>query len=279
MIYDLFLSHANKDKLPYVNELHKELLKLGINVFYDKDCIDWGDKWKENILNGTANSEFAIIVISGKFFGREWTEKELHDFLLRQNNLNQKIVLPLLYNVSPEQVIAEYPELEDIQYLETKKYNKKDIALSFAKQLIKRLRQNLPTEKPPLVIETKGTVDLLHINTNKCTLLAFDVILMNTSNENLFIRDIEAVFGGINGELVQNNKGYINLQSTRANRIITHTVQFTLKPLPIAIDGNSSKEISFLFEFSGKRIEETTFNFKVMTATSVHDFLLSVESN
>ncbi len=138
--YDVFISHASKDKTSYVNALYSEIKKLGINIFYDSEAISWGDNWKEAIWDGTEKSEFAIIVISENFFGREWTNLELEDFLTRQNASGQKIVLPLLHNISIKTFKNKYPFLENIQVIDTKKNSKKDIAILFAKELIKRLR-------------------------------------------------------------------------------------------------------------------------------------------
>lgn len=138
--YDLFLSHANSDKLAYVDELYKTLKILKINIFYDKDELSWGDNWKERILEGTKKSEFAIIVISNDFFGREWTEKELNEFLQRQNESGQKIILPLLYNITYEDVKKHYPELEFIQSIKIGEHSNEEIALLFAKELIKRYK-------------------------------------------------------------------------------------------------------------------------------------------
>jgi len=94
--YDVFISHASKDKLDYVDSLFISLRKLGINIFYDTEIISWGDDWKKVILDGVLQSEFAIIVISKNFFGREWTERELDELLKIQNENNQKVVLPLI---------------------------------------------------------------------------------------------------------------------------------------------------------------------------------------
>lgn len=138
--YDVFLSHANKDKLDYVNELYNVLKKLGINIFYDTEEIDWGDDWKQKILDGTEKSEFAVIVISDKFFGREWTERELTQFLNRQNSSGQKIILPLLYNTTIKSVGKRYPELASIQALDSKDKSKEEIAIILARQLIKRYK-------------------------------------------------------------------------------------------------------------------------------------------
>lgn len=138
--YDVFLSHASKDKSDYVESLYMVLRRLGISIFYDSDSISWGDNWKQAILEGTAVSEFAIIVISENFFDREWTERELKEFLQRQNESGQKIVLPLLHGVSREQMKQHYPELTEIQVIDTGSKSKEDIAILFAKELIKRYK-------------------------------------------------------------------------------------------------------------------------------------------
>lgn len=138
--YDVFISHANKDKLSYVNDLNNAIKKLGINIFYDTDVLSWGDNFKQVILDGTAESEFAIIVISKNFFGREWTERELDEFLAQQNASGQKTVLPLLYGITFDELKEKYPTLGDIQAITTKDYTKPEIAILLAKELIKRYK-------------------------------------------------------------------------------------------------------------------------------------------
>lgn len=138
--YDVFISYANKDKSNYVDSLHMAIRKLGVNIFYDTEVLSWGDNWKQAILNSTEKSEFAIIVISENFFGREWTERELNEFLKRQNASGQEIVLPLLHNVSLDTLKEKYPTLGDIQVISTNKFSQEEIAILFAKELIKRLK-------------------------------------------------------------------------------------------------------------------------------------------
>ena len=138
--YDVFISHANADKNNFVNELKYSLDKLGVTVFYDKDTLEWGDNWKDKILEGVEKAEFAIIVISENFFGRDWTEKELSEFLVRQNRNGQKIILPILYGITIEQLRTRYPQVAEIQALDSTKYTYDEIALKFAAQLIKRLK-------------------------------------------------------------------------------------------------------------------------------------------
>lgn len=138
--YDVFISHANVDKIEYVEQLKQSLDKLKINIFYDKDTLEWGDKWKDKILEGVGQAEFAIIVISENFFGREWTEKELNEFLNRQNKNGQKTILPIIHNISSDQLKEKYPDVAEIQVLDSSDYSTDEIALKFASQLIKRLK-------------------------------------------------------------------------------------------------------------------------------------------
>ncbi|WP_243109943.1 toll/interleukin-1 receptor domain-containing protein [Clostridium sp. E02] len=140
--YDVFISHANSDKNDYVNKLVETIDKLGINIFYDKNILSWGDNWKEIILSGTEKSEFAIIVISDSFFDREWTEIELSEFLQRQNKIKQKTVLPLLHNITLDQLKDKYPALQYIQALKSNENSTEQIAILLAKELIKRYKIN-----------------------------------------------------------------------------------------------------------------------------------------
>lgn len=138
--YDVFLSHANADKQDFVDELYNSLNKLGVKIFYDKESLEWGDNWKERILDGTKKAEFAIIVISENFFDREWTEKELSEFLNRQNRNGQKLILPIVHNITNEDLRKKYPKVAEIQAIDSHTHSCDEIALMFARQLIRRLK-------------------------------------------------------------------------------------------------------------------------------------------
>ena len=138
--YDVFLSHANADKQDFVDELNSSLEKLDVKIFYDKKSLEWGDKWKDKILDGTKKAEFAIIVISENFFDREWTEKELDQFLNRQNRNGQKLILPIIHNITNDDLRNKYPSVADLQTIDSQNYTCDEIALLFARQFIKRLK-------------------------------------------------------------------------------------------------------------------------------------------
>ena len=109
-------------------------------VFYDADEIEWGDEWEKRILDGIEKSRFAILVLSKNFFGRTWTEIELSSFLSKQNSNKQKIILPLLYGVTLDEVLMKYPFLSKILFIDSEKYSIDEVTILFARQLIKDLK-------------------------------------------------------------------------------------------------------------------------------------------
>ncbi len=139
--YDVFISHATKDKLESVNDLRNEIMSMGVDVWYDSDSIEWGDSLSGKIDEGLKNCEFGIVVLSNHFFDRPWCEKELHKLAERQETEQRKTILPLLLNIDVNTVISKYPFLEDIKMIEYKSGEEKDIAVLFARVLIKRLKQ------------------------------------------------------------------------------------------------------------------------------------------
>lgn len=138
--YDVFLSHASNDKIPFVDRLKKSFDKLGISIFYDADTLRWGDNWKDKINDGLKNCDFGVIVISKNFFDREWTEKELKALLSRQNRCGQNIILPILYGVTRTDLCMQYKKLGDIQFIDGSKLSVSDITIKLAEVLLRKTR-------------------------------------------------------------------------------------------------------------------------------------------
>ena len=136
----VLLRSCYRESMELCRRFEKIFGQAQYSSFYDKDTLEWGDNWKNKILEGVKKAEFAIIVISENFFGREWTEKELTDFLSRQNRNGQKIILPILHNITVAQLQEKYPAVADIQALDSSKYSCDKMALKFAAQFIKRLK-------------------------------------------------------------------------------------------------------------------------------------------
>ena len=104
---DVFISHASKDKLKYVENLVRNIKAKGISVFYDSESISWGDSIREELDKGLSNCRFAVVVISKNYFERPWTEYELQALLNRQNREGKKIILPILYKISKKDLASQ----------------------------------------------------------------------------------------------------------------------------------------------------------------------------
>lgn len=133
--YDVFVSHASKDKLKYVDKLVEAIKQVGLTVFYDKESIAWGDSIQEKVDEGIESCRLAVVVISKAYFDRTWTEYELKSLLKRQNIEGRKIIMPILYGVRKKELVKHYPSLSDILF----KYSKQCSCDEMAKLLKKEL--------------------------------------------------------------------------------------------------------------------------------------------
>lgn len=141
--YAVFISHASDDKVDYVDDLVKEIKALGITMFYDTDVIGWGDNLKERIDAGLKNCELAVIVISPSYFGREWTEYEIQALLKRQSKERCKIILPILYHTSKDDLVKHYPSLDNILFKYSKSQSKRKLAEDIKRELEKKTQEGI----------------------------------------------------------------------------------------------------------------------------------------
>ena len=140
--YQIFISHATKDKASYVENLVEAIKKQGIKVFYDSESIAWGDHIPAKVEEGLSNCTFAVVVISKNFIGRSWTEYELRTLLARQDRERRKLILPILHNISKKQFVKHYPELVSIKYLYSKQCSCDKMAELIKGELEKREKCN-----------------------------------------------------------------------------------------------------------------------------------------
>jgi serine/threonine protein kinase len=62
--YDVFLSYRVFSDSQQVELLYKQLTALGLNVWWDKNCLLPGQKWEEGFCNGLINSSCFVCLIS-----------------------------------------------------------------------------------------------------------------------------------------------------------------------------------------------------------------------
>lgn len=113
MKYDIFISHASEDKDLIVRPLVTMLEKLSVRVWYDEFSLNLGDSLSASIDKGLTDSRFGIVVLSKSFLRKNWTDYEYRSLLSRQMN-GQRIIIPLWYDITKEDVLSFSPYLVDI---------------------------------------------------------------------------------------------------------------------------------------------------------------------
>lgn len=92
----VFLSHSSIDK-PFVEKLAKDLMRVGINVWFDKWTINVGDSLTWRIEEGLQENDYLGIVLSPEALESEWVKSELSAAWCRQMTSRKIIVLPIMY--------------------------------------------------------------------------------------------------------------------------------------------------------------------------------------
>ena len=133
--YDVFISHASEDKVPFVDSLVEALLQRGVKVWYDRKILTWGRSIRQNIDLGLRQSKFAIIVLSEFYIQKYWTQKEFNALFSLGSQLGE-FLLPIWHNITPERAKEFSPMLSDAIALISSNYTVEEIADMFVEKFI-----------------------------------------------------------------------------------------------------------------------------------------------
>ena len=101
--WDAFICHAREDKEPFVRELAVRLSRH-VQVWYDEFSLKVGDSLRREIDRGLAQSRYGVVVLSPRFFEKEWPQSEL-DALRALQAEGQSAILPVWLDVLPTDVV------------------------------------------------------------------------------------------------------------------------------------------------------------------------------
>lgn len=132
--YDVFISHASEDKIPFVDTLVEELLQRDVKVWYDRHVLTWGRSIRQNIDAGLRQSKFAIVVLSEHYIQKYWTQKEFNALFSLGSKLGD-FILPIWHNISPERANEFSPMLSDSIALKSSDHTIAEIADMFVEKL------------------------------------------------------------------------------------------------------------------------------------------------
>lgn len=101
--YDAFISHAVEDKIPIANELCAKLEAAGLKIWYSGKELGVGDSIEKTIEKGLNRSRYGIVVFSPTYLAKNWTIREFYTLLAKEIE-EQKVILPVLYNITPDEL-------------------------------------------------------------------------------------------------------------------------------------------------------------------------------
>jgi hypothetical protein len=136
--YDCFISHASEDKEEFVEPLAMELHRLGMSVWFDRFALKVGDSLSRSIDEGLGQSRYGVLVLSRAFLGKPWPEYELRGLVAREIG-KEKVILPIWYGVSRNDVLAFSPPLADKMAILASDQDVTDVA----RQLMEVIRPDL----------------------------------------------------------------------------------------------------------------------------------------
>lgn len=108
--WDVFISHASEDKETIAKPIASALSRCGLRIWLDEQQLRIGDSLRRKIDEGLAKSRFGVVILSQKFFAKEWPQKEL-DALVSREEGDNKVILPIWHGVSRADVASFSPLL------------------------------------------------------------------------------------------------------------------------------------------------------------------------
>jgi hypothetical protein len=108
---DVFISHASEDKDAVARPLAEELKRRGFTVWYDEYVLKIGDSLPAEIDRGLADCRFGVVILSPRFFAKNWPRRELDGLAAREARGGRKVILPVWHEVDADDVEKQSPTL------------------------------------------------------------------------------------------------------------------------------------------------------------------------
>ncbi len=109
----VFLSYSHKNE-GFVEKFYHKLVKDGVDCFFDKESIQWGDNWVTELEKGLDESTDIILLLTPEFCESEWTKIERTGMMADDPGGLKKKLRPLL--LEPCHEIPRF--LKSIKYID-----------------------------------------------------------------------------------------------------------------------------------------------------------------
>ncbi len=109
-----FISHDSRNKKLIAKPLANGLSSRLCSVWYDEYSLKVGQSLRESIEDGIKNAKKCILILTKEFLTNPgWTKKEFNSIFTREMIFNERIVIPIWYDIKKEEVYEYSPSLAD----------------------------------------------------------------------------------------------------------------------------------------------------------------------
>jgi hypothetical protein len=109
-----FISHDSRDKDLIARELYNRLNSRLCFVWYDEYSLNIGDSLRESIEDGIKNAKKCVLILTKNYLNNPgWGKKEFNSIFTREMIYNERIVLPIWFGVTKEDIYEYSPSLAD----------------------------------------------------------------------------------------------------------------------------------------------------------------------
>jgi len=110
----VFLSYSHIDE-EFVRKLYSRLKQDGVECFFDRESIDWGDNWVLELEKGLKQCDFIVLVLTPDFCQSMWSQKERTAAMAALRPAMRQRIQPLLLKDCGD-LLPLF--LQDIQYID-----------------------------------------------------------------------------------------------------------------------------------------------------------------
>jgi hypothetical protein len=109
-----FISHDSRDKELIAQPLSVALMSRLCPVWYDEFSMQVGDSLRESIETGLKECHKCVLILTPNFLANGgWAKREYDTIFTRELIVDQKVILPVWHNVTPNDIYQYSPILAD----------------------------------------------------------------------------------------------------------------------------------------------------------------------
>ena len=132
-----FISHDSRDKDEIARKIAINLQNMLCPIWYDEFSLEVGDSLRESIEKGLKECRKCILILSPNFLSNNgWTKKEFDSIFTRELIEEQKLVLPIWYNVTKQDVYNYSISLPDIKGLDWVKLGEEEVCRQLYRKIM-----------------------------------------------------------------------------------------------------------------------------------------------